>query len=259
MNFEGIVVHRVPYKERDLIVKLLLRNGMSAGFYIYGGQGGGKNHKPSVFELGSMMKILVKEQKTRVESSDLMISAEHVRTWEPQNIRHDVKAYYLICLYFELIQKISIQFAPGSSDPLNGDHEGVFSVLSNALFYLDDALKKQQFVPHQQLTLFMVKLLFHLGIIPETDHCSYCQEDLLTHQSVIFLPAQGQFACELCSQGENEKGFLLRIKVGFQTRFQNYSDLLGTTFPECDKLLQYFCHQYHLRPVELKSYKLLFQ
>lgn len=259
MNFEGIVIQRVPYKERDLIVKLLLRSGFVGSFYIYGGQGGGKNHKPSIFEIGSMMKIMTKDQKTKIDSSDIMISAEHQRLWEPQSIRHDVKAFYLVCLYFELIQKFSMPYQHNSIDFQTQDHEGVFSVVSNALFYIEDSLVKKQFVPHQQLTLFMVKLLFHLGIMPDTDNCSYCQTLLLENESVVFLAAQGQFACQQCSQGENEKGFLLRIKMGYQTKFQNYSDFLGTTFTECDKLIQYFCHQYHLRPVELKSYSLLFK
>lgn len=259
MTYEGIVIHRVPYKDRDLIVKLLLRNGLVGSFYIYGGQGGGKKHKPSIFEIGSMMRIMIKDQKTRIDSSDLMISAEHIRLWEPQTIRHDIKAFYLMCLYLELIQKFAISFHPNSSDYENQDHEGVFSVVSNALFYIDDALAKKQFVAHQQLTLFMVKLLFHLGIMPDTDNCSYCQSELLETESVVFMPANGQFACQHCLSGENEKGFLLRIKKGYQTRFQDYSGLIGTNFPECDKLLQYFCHQYHLRPVELKSYSLLFK
>lgn len=259
MLFEGIVIHRVPYKDRDLIVKLLLRNGLVGSFYIYGGQGGGKKHKPTIFEIGSMMRIMIKEQKTRVESSELMISQEHQRLWEPQSIRHDIKAFYLACLYFELIQKFAMPFHPGSSDYENKDHEGVFSVVSNALFYIEDALKKNQFVAHQQFTLFMVKLLYHLGIMPDTDSCSYCQTDLLENESVVFMPANGQFACHQCLQGENEKGFLLRIKKGYQTKFQDYHEFIGTNFQECDKLLQYFCHQYHLRPVELRSYGLLFK
>lgn len=257
MLFEGVLIQRVPYKDRDLIVKLLLRNGLVGSFYIYGGQGGGKSHKPTVFEIGSMIRILVRDQKTRIESSELMISAEHTRLWEPQSIRHDIKAFYLACLYFELVQKFAQPMQPGQAP--GGDHEGVFSVVSNALFYLQDALEKKQFVAHQQLTLFLVKLLFHLGIMPDTDHCSYCQSELLELEGVTFLPASGQFACSSCSQGDNEKGFLLRIKKGYQTRFQDYADFPGTNFPECDRLIQYFCHQYHLRPVELKSYKLLFQ
>jgi DNA repair protein RecO len=257
MVFEGIVIHRVSFKERDLIVKLLLRNGLVGSFYVYGGQGGGKKHKPSVFELGSMMKIMIKEQRTKIDSSDLMISAEHQRIWEAQNLRYDVRAYYLACLYFELIQKFSLPYQQGTSDYENQDHGGVFSVVSNALFYIEDALVKKQFNPHQQLTLFMVKLLFHLGIMPETDHCSYCQTSLLEYESVVFIPANGQFACEKCTSGENEKGFLLRIKMGYQTRYQEYFNFLGTNFSECDKLIQYFCHQYHLKPLELKSYSLL--
>lgn len=259
MNFEGLVIHRVPYKDRDLIVKLLLRNGMVGSFYIYGGQGGGKNHKPSIFELGSMMRIMIKDQKTRIDSSDLMISAEHTRIWEPQSIRHDIRAFYLVCLYFELIQKFAIVFQPGVSDSENQDHEGIFSVVSNALFYIEDALTKRHFDAHQHLTLFMVKLLFHLGIMPDTDNCSYCSTELLENNAVIFLPAQGQFACSSCVQGENEKGFLLRIKKGYQTRYQDYMGFSGTNFSECDKLIQYFCHQFHLRPVDLRSYSLLFK
>ena len=259
MIFEGLVIHRLPYKERDLIVKILLRNGLVGSFYIYGGQGGGKNHKPTVFELGCMMRMMIKDQRIKLDTSDLMISTEHQRLWEPQSVRHDIKAFYLVCLYFELIQKFSMPFQQGTSDYHNQDQEGIFSVVSNALFYLEDALVKKQFNAHQHLTLFMVKLLFHLGIMPDTDNCSYCQVDLLENESVVFIPANGQFACQSCSSGENEKGFLLRIKKGYQTKYQDYQAFLGTNFSECDKLIQYFCHQYHLRPVELKSYSLLFK
>lgn len=257
MIFEGIVIHRVPYKERDLIVKLLLRNGLVGSFYIYGGQGGGKNHKPTIFEIGSMIKMTTKDQKSNGELRDLMISSEHQRIWEPQSIRHDIKAYYLVCLYIELIQKFSISYQPGGEE--NMDQQGVFSVVSNALFFMQDALAKEQFVPHQHLSLFMIKLLYHLGIMPDTDHCSYCETALMEETSAVFLPDQGQFACSQCSSGDNEKGFLLRIKKGYQTRYQNYADFIGTNFGECDRLIQYFCHHYNLNRVELKSYALLFK
>lgn len=259
MIFEGIVIHKTPYKERDLIVKLLLRNGMAGSFYIYGGQGGGKSHKPTIFETGSMIRLMIREQKTRLDSSELMISAEHQRIWEPQNLRHDIRAFYLVCLYFELIQKFLVPFKTGESSLEDKDYEGVFSVVSNALFYIEDALKKKSFEASQHLTLFMVKLLFHLGIMPDTDQCSFCQTELMETPGVVFIPSSGQFGCSSCSQGENEKGFLLRIKKGYQTRFQDYEEFLGTNFPECDRLIHYFCHHYHLRPVELKTYSLLFK
>src|SRR5665647_2479931 len=111
MVFEGIVIHKIPYKERDLIVKLILRSGLLASFYVYGGQGGGKHHKPTILELGSMMKIMIKEQRgTKVDGSDLMIASEYQRLWEPSTVRHNVQAYYLECLYFEILQKLPITF-----------------------------------------------------------------------------------------------------------------------------------------------------
>lgn len=258
MVFEGLVIHKVPYKERDLIVKLILRNGLMGSFYIYGGQGGGKHHKPSQFDLGSMMKIMVKDQKShKVDSSDLMIAQEYSRIWEAQHMRHNIQAYYLACLYFEIVQKFIQPFQIKDSDFITDDNEGIFSVVSNALFYMNDALEKKQFQAEQHLNLYMVKLLFHLGIMPATDHCSYCNADLMESLGVTFLPANGQFACLNCVTAENEKGLWLRMKKGYQTPYRDYMELAGTSFREADKLIQYFCHQFHLRPVELKTYSLL--
>ncbi len=259
MLFEGIVINRVAYKERDLIVKLLLRNGLLGSFYIYGGQGGGKHHKPSIFEPGSMMKIQIRETKSRnMEGTELLVAQEYSRLWEPTHVRHNIQAFYLICLYFELVMKIAPTHQ-GEAHTVTNETEGIFSVVSNALFHLDTSLQKQNFEAHQQLMLFMVKLLHHMGIMPDTDNCGYCRSNLLEADGAVFLPAEGQFSCDKCASAENEKGFLLRIKKGYQTRFQDYSEFLGTSFHESDRLIQYFCHQFHLKTMELRSYRLLFQ
>jgi DNA repair protein RecO len=259
MLFEGIVINRVPYKERDLIVKLLLRNGLLGSFYIYGGQGGGKHHKPSVFEPGSMMKIQIRETKTRsMEGAELLIAQESTRLWEPSHVRYNIQAFYLMCLYFELVMKIAPSHQ-GEDQSGGQDTEGIFSVVSNALFHLEAALVKNDFEAQQHLMLFMVKLLFHMGIMPDTDHCGYCQANLLEATGASFVPAEGHFSCDKCFSGENEKGFLLRVKKGYQTRFQDYLELTGTNFQEPDRLIQYFCHQFHLKPMDLKSYRLLFK
>lgn len=259
MLFEGIVISRVPYKERDLIAKLLLRNGLLGSFYIYGGQGGGKHHKPSVFEPGSMMKIHIRETKTRnMEGAELLIAQEYTRLWEPSNVRYNIQAFYLICLYFELVMKIAPSHQ-GEDPSGSQETEGIFSVVSNALFHLEASLVKNNFEAQQQLMLFMVKLLFHMGIMPDTDHCGYCQSNLLESAGASFVPADGHFSCSNCFTGENEKGFLLRVKKGYQTLFQDYHELTGASFQEGDRLIQYFCHQFHLKPMDLKSYKLLFK
>lgn len=260
MFFEGIVVHKVPYKERDLIVKLLLRNGLTGSFYIYGGQGGGKHHKPNLFEPGCMMKIHVKEQKSKaLEGNDILIAQEYQRIWDPKHIRHNIQAFYLMCLYFEIITKLA---QPHNAQDREMDHaetEGIFSVLSNALFYLDESLNRGDFITEQHAMLFMVKLLFHMGIMPDTEHCGYCTGLLMDSPSVSFVATDGHFACGQCVSTENEKGFLLRVKKGFQTRFQDYAELTEARFPEFDKLIQFFCQQFHLKPIELKSYSLLFK
>lgn len=257
MVFEGVVISKVPYKERDLIVKLLLRSGFMASFYVYGGQGGGKHHKPSLFELGSMMKLMTKDRRIKSSEVELMVVAEYQRTWEPQVVRHDIKAFYLSCLFFEIIQKFVVNYHPDHDGP--SEHEGVFSVLSNALFYLDEAVLKKNFRPEQQLHLFMVKLLFYLGIMPETDSCGYCGKDLLQGGGASFLIAQGHFSCLQCVNAEDEKGLLYRIKQGYQTKYQEYSTLEGTSFQETDKLIQYFCHHFQLKTMEFKTYALLFK
>lgn len=260
MLFEGILINKVPYKERDLIVKLLLRNGLMASFYVYGGQGGGKHHKPTLFTPGSLMKIQIKETKSRGhEGQELMIAAEYQRVWEPVGIRHEIRAFYLMCLYFEVLQKLAQPFHPKESDMELSEAEGIFSVASNALFYLDRSLSAQDFDPSQQLSLFMVKLLFHLGIMPDTENCGLCGTSFREVTGVTFQPVQGNFSCNSCHIGENEMGFLNRIRKTFQTRFQDYPEILGTNLNECDKLIHYFCHQFHLKPVDLRSYALLFK
>jgi DNA repair protein RecO len=259
MVFEGIVISKLPYKERDLIVKLLLRNGLVGSFYVYGGLGGGKHHKPTAFEVANMMRVQIKDRKSlKHDVSELMIVAEHKRIWEPEHIRHDVQAFYLTCLYFEIIQKFALAYHPSQSGETT-DHEGIFSVLSNALFYLNDAVSSKNFQSSQHLSLFMVKLLWQLGILPDTEHCAYCETNLFEADGAAFLIEQGQFACLQCVTGENEKGLLFRIRKGTQTKFQDYQSLQGTNFLETNKLIQYFCHHYNVRTVELKSYSLLFK
>ena len=260
MVFEGIVTNKVAYKERDLIVRLLLRNGLAGSFYVYGGQGGGKNHKPTIYELGSMMKVMVKEQRIqKVEGSDLMIASESQRLWNSELVRYDVQAFYLTCLYYEIINKIAMSFQQGISLYENTENDGIFSVLSNALFHLEKSLVAKEFLAEQHLNLFLIKLLFHLGIMPDTDHCGFCSTNLMEAPGVSFVPTAGQFNCTACAPAQNEKGFLLRIKFGYQTRYQDYQQFTGSSFHEADKLIQFFCHHFQLKTMELKSYKLLFK
>lgn len=258
MELEGIITAKVPYKERDLIVKALLRNGLSGSFYVYGGQGGGKKQKPSLLELGHMIKFQVKSHRQRLEGAELMIAESHQTVWAPQKIRFNVHAYYLMCLYFELLGKAGIAYHP-EDHAMSSDHEGLFNVTSNSLFYLDHALHQDHFKPAKHLWFFLVKLLFHLGIMPDGQSCAYCGISLNEVSSLSFIPNEGHFACGNCFQGENHLGLWQRWLLAYQTSFKQLDEFAEVQFQDCDKLIQYFCHHYHLKPVELGSYRLLFK
>ncbi len=258
MEFEGIVTGKVPYKERDLIVRAILRNGLSGSFYVYGGQGGGKKQKPTLLELGHMIKFRVKASHRKIEGAELMITESHQAVWSPQKIRFNVHAYYLMCLYFELLNKASIVFHPDDHE-LSTEHEGIFNVLSNSLFYIDQALAVENFKPAKHLWFFMVKLLFHLGIMPEGQNCAYCGTSLNDVSRLSFIPNEGHFACSNCFQGENHLGLWQRWLLAYQTSFKQIDEFFDVDFQDTDKLIQYFCHHYHLKPVELSSYRLLFK
>jgi DNA repair protein RecO len=257
MQLEGIVVQSVPYKERDLIVKLLLRSGLLGSFYVYGGQGGGKHHKPNLLEPGAMVRVQLRPLSGKSAGAELMTVAEYQRLWEARHIRHDVQAYYLLCLYLEVVLKLAQPFHHGDAD--HGQHDGIFSATSNAVFYLDESVANKEFLPEQQLMIFLVKLLHHLGIMPETQSCGLCGQEFEQGATVNFVPASGFFNCEACGAQASEFGLLARMRQSYATRFQDYRALSGASFTECERLLQYLCQQFHLKPVELKTYKLLFK
>ena len=75
MTLEGIIIYKSPFKERDLIIKLLKRDGTVSTVMFYGGQGGGKNKKPSLLDLGAMIEVTIKEQSKHIQS-DILIAKE---------------------------------------------------------------------------------------------------------------------------------------------------------------------------------------
>ncbi|MCE3011657.1 MAG: recombination protein O N-terminal domain-containing protein, partial [Proteobacteria bacterium] len=70
MEFEGLVIQVIPQKERDLIARVLLRQGTLTSFYVYGGMGGGKNSKPRLYEPGNLVKVHVRANQSGHTSQD---------------------------------------------------------------------------------------------------------------------------------------------------------------------------------------------
>jgi DNA repair protein RecO len=189
---EGILLAKTPYKERDLIAKILLRTGKKISVVFHGGRGGGKKLKGSVLELGFMLSF---ELNRSNKNHDLHVAKDWSVMWHHQKIRLHHKAFYLLCFYLETIQRLSVD------DQLHDEHrefdreqEGLFRVLSNALFYLDQHSDPEKFVVHSHFMNFIGKLLMELGLFPHRERCGHSDVELVTISEMILSPQLGAFA-----------------------------------------------------------------
>ena len=163
MEVQGILIRKTDYKERDVIVDLLLRNGKQMAIYFYGGKGGGKHQKGSLLEVGRMLKVNLKPNIKHGQES-IAVAQEWSIIWDSDCIRNDFKGFYYLCFLLELTKKIAIETQIKDYDEKTQEFVGLFSVLSNALYYLDEALKNKNFVMEKHLFIFLSKLIYQLGL-----------------------------------------------------------------------------------------------
>lgn len=256
MNFEGIVLQITPFKERDVITKSLLRNGTIKTFYVYGGQGGGKSFKPRKVEVGKLVRFETKGSHAR-DSKDLKTTSSVKVLWEPQKIRHDFQAYGLMCFFLEMTLKVSPHLEV--DDETFAEYEGLFNVVSNGLFYLDESLAGD-FNLAVHLNLFLCKFLYHLGVFPDTSHCMFCACELKPPK-ISFNYLKGGFSCLSCTGDELNDGMAIWqvLKTSQGTRYQDYQKLDFGGIGEGKNLINFFCQQFNLKPFEMSSYDLLFR
>lgn len=200
MKVEGIIIQKTPYKERDLICNILLRSGKTISVYFYGGRGGGKQSKGSIVELGHMLALELNLRK-KSNDSQLYTVKEYKLLWSGQFIRDHFEAFYLYSFYIEFLGKIAVE------DDLDGfeddHHHGLFNVLSNGLFYLDESIRKKNFILQNHLFIFLARLSVQLGITVDVELCMYCFESL-DNKLCLFGPGSGGFACMECSSKRDE-------------------------------------------------------
>lgn len=240
-KIEGIILSKTPYNERDIIANLLLRSGRKVGVIFYRGRGG-SSRKNVALELGHFVRVELKKK------GELYSSNEWCLLWSYKQIRNNYRAFYFMCFILEIATKVAMHaaseelfplankyrdhIAPGSvenrevnfrSKPENeqeikqqGDHNdnqssdsGVFRVVSNAIFYLEDALKPMT-PTNTNITninaginipahtfLFLSKLLFELGVAPNLQNCVICKKQLTpSTPNLILGPRPGGFICE---------------------------------------------------------------
>lgn len=269
MHVEGMIIQKTPYKERDLICHVLLRSGKTLPVYFYGGRGGGKKSKGSFIEIGFMLKLELREQRKSMDTA-IFIAKEYSLIWNSNEIRSDYKALCLLSFYLELTSKIAL------SEDLKSGHgdefAGLFKVISNAAFFLDQSITLKKFQIYGQLFIFLSKLTLELGILPDTDHCLFCEKGLESGDLALFIPTEGGFSCHSCNTNRDEflsenrilqanysvdQSFRLGLKKALSISFKEYHELKQMDFSAADALFKYINYQFGFEERNFKTWRTL--
>jgi DNA repair protein RecO len=255
-HFEGIILKKIPVKEKDLMLVVLLRCGQKISIYIYGGQGGGKTHRSGQLQLGNLLEFHLQPNKTGLQTDVHSVKNWNVK-WAHQKLRHNHLAFYSICFELEVMAKVSLEI-PLDLDQ-DSQQQGMFNVLSNAIYHFDQMLDDRVHLPHQQVVMFMAKLLHHLGIYPEVEFCQFCQCELKNNPPRLNM--EGGFICSECAQGQKTEvqdaivhSLLWRIR---HMRFEQFAELHSVDKKTIERMLQYLCFQMQLKPSDFVSLALL--
>ena len=261
-KIEGLVLFRTPFKEKDLICRVLLRNGQKISVLFYGGRSARRGKAP-LLELGMMNEIQLSQSK---RNSDLYGAKETKRIWSHDLIRENYKAYYLLCFQLEVIDKVSVECnLHQNEDYENSEYEGIFTIMSNALFYLEKSLKDRKFKKFSLLGIFLVKILKEQGIYPQMNDCVITGKDLASEQSaLIMINDQGGFAFKNAGleqqefSHQNDRTLYLFLKNAQSIPYSNFQQLDEYENQFClQRLFQYFCFQMNFEVAKFKTYQVL--
>ena len=199
----------------------------------------------------------------RAKSFDTVYKASEWNViWTPNLLRGNFPAFSLMCFYFEIISKLSLE--ENLHDGEDFQQGGLFSVLSNGIFFLEQTVKNNTFIKEEQLLLFLGKLVLEQGINPRMKSCIVCDRSLESARSLILLFEKGGFSCHLCFEGlGGDEGkalwkFLQIIRTESHKDF-NFKNLNYQNVSSLSQLLfDYFCFQFQLGPKSFKSLPMVF-
>jgi recombinational DNA repair protein (RecF pathway) len=246
-----------------LICRLLLRNGRKISAIFYGGQGGGKNQKGSLIEAGYMLKLELKRGSGKSEESVYSVK-EFSPIWQHKKIRENFNAYYLLCFFVEITEKIS-QREDLKADFSMEDQSSkeIFTVLSNAIFQLEDSLQKNIFVQNCHLILFLGKIMMALGVFPEIQNCALCGDRIDANSLAYQLaPQHGGFICQSCT-GDNQRFSIVgnQLVSSLQKistlKYNEYQTLAVEQLAHVEVLISYICFQFGINKSSLNTLSFL--
>ena len=264
-KIEGILLSKTPFKERDLIGQLLLRSGKKVSVLFYGGQGGGKRMKSCVLGPGNLLSVEVNPFR-RQQNQGFYLSREYSLKWHHQNLRNHHQAFYLLCFYLEILSRVALEDDLGEGEggrqaPFGQgvcEDQGAFSVLSNAIYYLDESVGKKRFEKTKHLALFLSKLVHYLGLTPRLEQCLYSHRDLKGLRDFGLVFEQGGFAENqyLSGQRGNHRGVWEMLCQSLEFSYPGVDDFLEKSpDPSGDVrvLFDYLLFQCHIPRERLKT------
>ncbi len=244
---DGIILSKTPYQDRHLLSRVLLKNGKKISVNFLGGQGGGKKMKSSLIQLGHGVRFSLTGKIK--EGEQLNLCKEYKGLWEPKSIRDHYRAFYLMCFFLELIDKISLQDdlrSRGKFGHVDIGDEGLYNVLSNAIFYLDDALINNRF-DQKIFLLFLCKVVFQLGLTPNLDREHFSDIPLSQLSEFHLSFENGGFVDSSDApihEKNNHKDVWKIMRSSWDLKFKNYSELETVEGTVIEVILNYLL--YHL-------------
>ncbi len=151
---EGLILKKIAYQDRHLIINLLLRSAQCLSVLCYGGQGGGKKQKVDQLQLGSLVSVNLNH---RSQQSELVSGKDWKVQWVSNQIRKNHRRFFAQCFLLE-VAKV---FAPTVTfADIEQQDSTEFSLLSNALYYLDQECERKI------ILMYLTKMMFVQGIFP---------------------------------------------------------------------------------------------
>ncbi len=255
-NIEGIILNKIDYKDRHYICHVLMRNGHKTSLLFYGAKGNGNRKKTSQLELGYMIKTKIVRNKI---TSQLYQTNEWSVVWSHKFISKNYKIFSLMCLYLEILNKVTFSSDDILESNSISDDKKIFIVLSNALYYLDKAIAEGKEVDNlYELSIFLGKLCIVHGICPIFNNCIYCGKNF-GKVKVYLVNQQGGFSCEDCVfDGKVSHPANSLIKLLEDVSNKKYANLsarvpIYNSGHNAKVLFDYLCHQFNINENSFKS------
>ncbi len=252
---QALVLHKTPFRDRDLVVKLISQSGSLMSVLFYGGRGGGVKKKSSLVEVGHCLNLNLR--KSSKLENNLLTAKEWSLKWSPNHIRLNHTAFYLMSFFSEIFLKLGQE----AHDYEEDEHKELYIILSNALFYLDESVQQSDFKIYAHLSTFLSKLIYQLGISPDYESCYNCSKEL--KNDFTFNVQNGVFSCcenEGFNKSEFESAFKLyrKLKSSFSLKYPQSLEEDDNDYSVSKNLFHFFCYQYQFNPSNYKSYSLVF-